>query len=487
MTDTTLDDDAPSQPSQAPGGDLPRQIPSSAADRRSRRAVWAALALVLVPAVALVGLEIYRAVSVVPDLRQSQDLVVHTLSVIDTARSLEDLVQDAEGAQRGYLITGNDAYLEPYRAALAGSPDRILQLRRLTLDNPNQQKCIDHLQAEIEERFGQLRQTLDARRKFGFDAARQAVETNTGQMLAHEVSGLIGAVIAEERQLLGERQRRSVKIQQIAAGTGLVSAGLAFAVILLGGFLLARASFGLLRSQQALRQSEERFRLLVSGVKDYAIFMVDPEGRVVSWNEGAERIKGYAADEIIGRHFSRFYPPEEIAEGMPRRLLDKAAAEGRVEIDGWRVRKDGSHFFANIVLTALQDTDGNLRGFAKVVRDITERRQNETVMEQQRTALAQYQKMESLGQLTGGVAHDFNNLLTTILGSCDLVQHPANRSDPQQTRRLMGMVQRAAEQGAALTQRLPGVCPASAAIAAARRRQPAGWLDVGTFAPHARR
>jgi PAS domain S-box-containing protein len=131
------------------------------------------------------------------------------------------------------------------------------------------------------------------------------------------------------------------------------------------------------RAEKALRESEERFRLLVEGTRDYAIFMLDPQGRVVTWNAGARRIKGYTADEIIGRHFSTFYPQEAIDRGWPDEELRRATAEGRFEDEGWRLRKDGSRFWANVVITALRDESGTLRGFAKVTRDMTERKRAE--------------------------------------------------------------------------------------------------------------
>jgi PAS domain S-box-containing protein len=128
------------------------------------------------------------------------------------------------------------------------------------------------------------------------------------------------------------------------------------------------------RAERALRESEERFRLLVESVKDYAIFMLDPDGHVASWNAGAERIKGYAAAEILGQHFSRFYPQDKIAEDFPAYELSEAARHGRFEDEGWRIRKDGSRFWANVVITALRSDDGTLVGFAKVTRDLTARR-----------------------------------------------------------------------------------------------------------------
>ncbi len=140
---------------------------------------------------------------------------------------------------------------------------------------------------------------------------------------------------------------------------------------------LAQANAELQRQVEALRASEECFRLLVDGTRDYAIFMLDPEGRVASWNPGAQRIKQYRAEEIIGRHFSCFYPAEDIAAGKPAEELRVAIAVGRYEEEGWRLRKDGSRFWANVVITALRDEQGTLRGFSKITRDMTDRKQAE--------------------------------------------------------------------------------------------------------------
>jgi len=127
------------------------------------------------------------------------------------------------------------------------------------------------------------------------------------------------------------------------------------------------------QAEQALRQSEERFRLLIQEVQEYAIFNLDPLGNIVSWNNGAERVKGYRAEEIIGKHFSAFYPPEDVADRKPQKILEEAALRGQSEDEGWRVRKDGSRFWANVVVTPLRNAKGSLQGFAKVTRDMTER------------------------------------------------------------------------------------------------------------------
>jgi PAS domain S-box-containing protein len=134
------------------------------------------------------------------------------------------------------------------------------------------------------------------------------------------------------------------------------------------------------RSEQALRESEERFRLLIQGVQEYAIYQLDPLGHVISWNAGAERLKGYREEEILGKHFSVFYPEEDVRNGKPQRSLEEAVRRGQFEDEGWRVRKDGSRFWANAVVTALRDPKGNLRGFAKLTRDMSERREREEAL-----------------------------------------------------------------------------------------------------------
>jgi PAS domain S-box-containing protein len=196
----------------------------------------------------------------------------------------------------------------------------------------------------------------------------------------------------------------------------------------------------------ALRESESRFRILVEGVVDYAIFMLDREGFITNWNPGAERIKGYRGSEIIGRHFSVFYTEEDRANRTPERALATAAATGKFEAEGWRVRKDGSRFWAMVVMRAIRDESGSLIGFAKVTRDMTERRVAEDRMRQA-------QKMEAIGQLTGGVAHDFNNLLTVIFGNLESLQRhlPADRSE---LHRFAEAAARGASRAARLTQQL---------------------------------
>ncbi|WP_454883304.1 ATP-binding protein [Sphingomonas oryzagri] len=166
------------------------------------------------------------------------------------------------------------------------------------------------------------------------------------------------------------------------------------------------------------------FEMLVDAIRDYAIYLLDTNGCVRSWNAGAQRFKGYAADEIIGRHFSLFYTEEDRGAGLPGIALDTARREGRFEAEGWRVRKDGSSFWTSVVIDTILADDGQLIGFAKITRDITERRAAQQDLEAARETLAQAQKMEAVGRLTGGLAHDFNNLLTIIRSSSELLRMP---------------------------------------------------------------
>lgn len=202
--------------------------------------------------------------------------------------------------------------------------------------------------------------------------------------------------------------------------------------------------------QRDLFESERSFRLLVEGVADYALYMLDPSGTITSWNIGGERIKGYLPEEILGQHFSRFYTETDRANGKPARALGIAREKGRYEEEGWRVRKDGTFFWASVVIDPIYE-DGELVGFAKITRDITERRDTQLRLEAMQKQLAESQKFDALGQLTGGVAHDFNNLLMIISGSLHILKKGADHAKLQ---RAISAIETATRRGAALTNQL---------------------------------
>jgi PAS domain S-box-containing protein len=205
-------------------------------------------------------------------------------------------------------------------------------------------------------------------------------------------------------------------------------------------------------AEQVLHRSEEQFRLLVQGVSDYAIYLLDLEGKVTNWNLGAQRIKGYFANEIIGQHFSRFYTDEDRAAGVPQKALETARRDGRFEKEAWRIRKDGSRFWAHVVIDAIRDDDGNTIGYAKITRDITERKKAEEELEKAREFSLQAQKLEAIGQLTGGIAHDFNNLLMAILGSLELLRK--RLPDDSKSIALLENAAQGAQRGTTLTKRM---------------------------------
>jgi PAS domain S-box-containing protein len=208
--------------------------------------------------------------------------------------------------------------------------------------------------------------------------------------------------------------------------------------------------------RQAKEESERQFELLVQGIKDYAIYMLDTEGRIVSWNRGAEHIKGYTVAEILGQNFSRFYTVADQQAGIPKRVLRQAASEGKFEGEGWRVRKDGSQFWASVLIDPIYDQGGKLIGYAKVTRDMTEGRRSQELLDQARDRMLQVQKMEAVGQLTGGVAHDFNNLLMVIIGNLEIAERNVEPADGsvERRKRAISNAKLGARRAATLTQRL---------------------------------
>lgn len=208
-------------------------------------------------------------------------------------------------------------------------------------------------------------------------------------------------------------------------------------------------------AQQRLLESERRYRRLVEAVVDYAIFQLDPDGIVSTWNVGAQRIKGYTPNEIIGSHFSRFYTEDDRTAGVPERALKRAAAEGRYEAEGWRLRKDGSRFWASVVIDPIYDDSRTLVGFAKVTRDITERMEAQRTLKETQEQLAVAQKMEAVGQLSGGIAHDFNNLMMIVLGNLEAAQRHIKQFSPSgNLQRALNNATRGAQRASALTSRL---------------------------------
>jgi PAS domain S-box-containing protein len=209
------------------------------------------------------------------------------------------------------------------------------------------------------------------------------------------------------------------------------------------------------QAHSELLASEARYRRLIEAVVDYAVFQLDPAGNVATWNPGAQRIKGYTPQEIIGRSFSLFYTPEDLQLGVPKRALSEAAEQGRFEAEGWRMRKDGSRFWASVVIDRITDEAGNIVGFAKVTRDVTDRKQAQDELKHVQEQLIASQKLEAVGQLSGGIAHDFNNLLMIVLGNLETAErHSRHLGGSVNLQRALANAKRGAQRAAALTSRL---------------------------------
>jgi PAS domain S-box-containing protein len=200
-----------------------------------------------------------------------------------------------------------------------------------------------------------------------------------------------------------------------------------------------------------LHKSETQFKTLVGGVTDYALYMLDPAGIVSNWNAGGQRIKGYSPEEIVGRHFSKFYTHGDAAAGKPAKALKIARETGHYEEDGWRVRKDGSFFWASVVIDPIRNDAGELIGYAKITRDISERKEAQERLARVQKQLAESQKLDALGQLTGGVAHDFNNLLMIISGNIHTIRKELSS---EKTVKALQSIETASQRAAALTRQL---------------------------------
>jgi PAS domain S-box-containing protein len=412
-----------------------------------------ALALIVAPGLALVALQTYQIRARAPELTQNRELVVHTFEVITTAQALAAAVRDAERGQRRYLLSGEPSYLEVYEGAARDVPVLLANLKQLTRDNAEQQRRLPNLEHQIDLELGQLQRLLQAATHDGFSAVQEFLRTDARLDAMIAIDGLLGATIAAERALLAERLAQTAADERSSASFARVSAALAFTAMLLGMALVMMAFSRARRAEISRRAGEQRFGLLVDGVADHALYMLDEKGHITDWNAGAERLKGYNASEIVGRDFACFFTDEDQKVGVPQHELDTAAQRGKYEAEGWRVRKDGSRFLAAVVMTPLRDAAGRLVGFAKITRDITEHAQQQKALEDAKGALVQAQKMEALGQLTGGIAHDFNNLLHVIKNAVAIVLDHLPDADPA-VRKYLNMASQNADRAAAVTQRL---------------------------------
>lgn len=295
----------------------------------------------------------------------STQRVDHSDRVIAQAHELEKVVVDLETGLRGYVITGSGAFLEPYTVGRARVDADLSALEAMSRGQPLQEARIAQLRDRLQRWIDHSEQVIAVERS-GEDA-RVLISSGRGKRLVDAMRSLLGDIVQTETHLRDERSaismRRAAITEMVAGGT----------LLLLGGFLVL-SLLQRRRWQSALEASEERFHALTDQISEYAVYLLDPNGEVASWNAGARRLKGYSEAEIVGKDVSVLFTPEDVRSGMPKRALAEAAEKGQCVAQCWHVRKDGSRFWADAVLTALHDDQGRLTGFSMVTRDLTQRK-----------------------------------------------------------------------------------------------------------------
>ena len=294
----------------------------------------------------------------------------------DVRAHIEELSADmsaAEAAERSFLLLGRPADLQAFQSRLQASRQEVEQLGRLTADSEEQVAHVVDLRGAVEVVAGILQQGVETRQRQGLEAAlREAQEKDTEPDMSR-VRSLLGDTMSTEERLLGTRTNERLHWAAWSL-RGFVTLSVLGALLLLVFYFIVtgdirRRRLMLLQIQAA----EEKSRLLVDSIQDYGIIMLDPGGRVATWSSGAEHLMGYAANEIIGQHFSALFPPEDVRAGKCEQELEEVRRTGRTEDEGWRVRKNGTRFWANTVLAAIRAPHGELVGYSKVMGDLTER------------------------------------------------------------------------------------------------------------------
>lgn len=389
------------------------------------------------------------------DSMAAQDWVAHTYKVIATLEQGRVILTDAETAQRGYLLTGDENFLKDSQDAQSKVNGWLGDMRQFVADNPEQEQRLKLLQPVISKRLEILNNRIKLRQEKGLQVAVEAVTTREGSALSQQIKQQITEMHAAEDQLLSQRTQTAqaaAHAAEILIALGIV---LVFVVGVIGVFLIHRDLKLRARAEGKLRQNEERMRLMIGSIRDYAIIMLDPEGNVMAWNEGAQRIKGYATDEIIGQHFSKFYPQESVLEKLPEKILSEAAASGQSENEGWRVRKDGTRFWADVVVAAVRDGAGKLLGFVKVTRDLTERKYAEEHIQKLNTDLQHRADLlestnKELEAFSYSVSHDLRAPLRHIDGFVKLLDKQANGHLDERGRRYLEIITDSAHRMGAL-------------------------------------
>lgn len=356
-------------------------------------------------------------------------LVKHTQTVIDEADKVLSLTKDVQLESNGFVITGDSSFLNSYNTSKISFASNINVLRKLTADNSLQQSRVDSLQLLANNLIATAEQFNDSKNN---QTERQSLlmRINRSKDSRDDIRRLINEIKSEENKLLAERVATNEKSVTAFKATFFSMLALIFLLMNII-FFVTRYNFRKQKNtEQKLRTSEEKFRLLVNNVKDYAIFMLDASSKIINWNKGAENIYGYTAEEIIGKPVAVFYVADEAKKGVAQLDLVKAKVNGKYQCEGWRVRRDGSKFWADVIFTAIYDEEGELKGFTNVTRDNTERRKAD---EGVRKALEKEKDLNAMKSNFVSIAsHEFRTPLSTILSSVFLLEKYTGAEQQQQ-------------------------------------------------------
>jgi PAS domain S-box-containing protein len=319
------------------------------------------------------GVISYRALLV---SNRSQGWVRHTDKVLEELQEVLSASQNIESSSRGFVLTGDKSYIESFKGNILLEARAERSIEELTADNLVQQRRVPVLQKLLAQKIQFSKSVIDLRGAKGMEAAAAVIGDSPRQEITGEIQDLVLEMQDEERRLLAVRDAGASRQLGLTKIVLVLGSLLGLLTALVAEWSVRHENVRRGRTEETLRDSEDKYRMLVDGVRDYAIFMLDLRGQIVSWNAGAEKVKGYKAEEIIGHNFSCFFPPEEIQQGRPEELLRLTAMSGRQEEQRIRIRKDGSRFLANITFTALRDRDGNLQGFSEFSHDLSESKES---------------------------------------------------------------------------------------------------------------
>jgi diguanylate cyclase (GGDEF)-like protein/PAS domain S-box-containing protein len=368
-----------------------------------------ALGLAILLSVSIIS---YHNISVMITVASRHNAAQESVTVLEGMLSS---LKDVEGGQRGYVITGRDAYLTSYQEGLAKIERQMSELKALIADKPDLRDRGDSVVPLITKKLKFAKRIVKTRRDEGRQAAMKLVQAGGGLRLMEDIRKIISGMEDTLHKQIGESDLL-VQASAAKAVKAIVAGNLAAIFIFIAaGMVILRELAQRLHAEKALVESEEGNRLLIDGVKDYAIVLLDRAGRITSWNIGAERIYGYSAEEAIGMHASQLCPNEEVELGRPDQVLKQAEATGRHEDECWHVNKNGSKFWAHVIITALHDENGNIRGFSKVTRDISDRRRSEESMKKLSMSVEQATDLIVLTDPEGNIEY-INKAVEDITG-----------------------------------------------------------------------